>query len=70
VTGTRFDGARCEHCKALLEFKQPPGVTISSGEQVDVFHPAPWCRHWQHPLRRESCIPRAILDECQKEGSS
>jgi hypothetical protein len=67
---TRFDGTRCVHCKALLTFHQPMGLTVSAGEQVDVMHALPWCPHWRHPLRRESCIPRAILDECMQEPQS
>ena len=70
MTKSRFDGTRCEFCKASLEFHSPPGLTVSSGEQVDVMHPAPWCEWWRNPLRRERCIPKEILEECQREGGS
>jgi hypothetical protein len=63
---SRFDGTRCESCRELLTFHQPPGLTVSTGEQVDVMHATPWCERWRNPLTRESCVPRAILDECQR----
>lgn len=68
MTKSRFDGARCEYCHEPLTFERPPGLTVASGEQVDVMHAAPWCSAWQNPIMRERCIPRAILDECQKEA--
>lgn len=64
----RFSGTRCEVCRALLTFHKPT-VSISGGEQVDVRHEEPWCARWRNPESRELCIPRAILDECQKEES-
>lgn len=67
---SRFDGSRCEHCKRELKFQQPVGVTVSTGEQVDVFHSLPWCEAWRNPLSRERCIPRAILDECERPRAS
>lgn len=67
---SRFDGTRCEHCRALLNFIQPTGVTVSTGELVDVMHAPPWCEAWRNPLSRERCIPRAILDECERPAAS
>lgn len=68
MTKSRFDGTRCEFCRGLLEFHQPPDVTVSSGEPVDVMHSLPWCERWRNPLRRERCIPVEVLRECQKES--
>lgn len=65
---SRFDGTKCERCRELLLFTEPPGLTVSLGEQVDVHHAQPWCETWADPLTRESCIPKEILDECQREG--
>ena len=67
---SRFDGTLCERCRQPLEFRQPPGVTVSKGEQVDVWHGLPWCSYWANPITRNACIPKAILDECETEAAS
>lgn len=76
MTKSRFDGTRCEHCRGELLFSKPPvsgrppGLTVTRGEEVDVAHLPPWCERWRNPMTRMSCVPKAILDACEREEPS